>query len=344
MLQRTIDENIAIYSDQTSPYPFSYYWYLCCLAHDFGYLFENSERLDIDRIHWRYDKYCNTAYTGQFVVSSDNKSKNIYNYMTRKYFYKKEDMGIDILVPDTFMKYLRWLPYNRYCIKQCFHLSAQGDECRGIINFNNGTMIKRSWYNYSVKENYFRYRLSNMGKVDHGIVGADKLFSGLIENYNNEFMNNRRSGEFKCFINNENRYFSCEHFKVFTYVANTIAAHNIFMADEETIEIYERYNLHCLLPKNYRKISYKEDPLLFILCVADTLEPTKRFRDMDAERVLENIGVDYDKENNIISVYISNKILKESEAKKYIQDIISLENWCDIKTKVFINNKSYAEK
>lgn len=40
-LQRKIDENIAIKSEMSSDYTFSYLWYLLCLAHDLGYIYEN---------------------------------------------------------------------------------------------------------------------------------------------------------------------------------------------------------------------------------------------------------------------------------------------------------------
>ena len=43
---------------------------------------------------------------------------------------------------------------------------------------------------------------------------------------------------------------------------------------------YVDYSLNCLLPDRFRLISYKDNPLLFILCVADTVEPSKRFADI----------------------------------------------------------------
>ena len=41
-LQRIIDENIVIKSEVSSDYPFSYLWYLVCLAHDVGYVYKKT--------------------------------------------------------------------------------------------------------------------------------------------------------------------------------------------------------------------------------------------------------------------------------------------------------------
>ena len=48
-LQRRIDENISIKSEVSSDYPFSYLWYLLCLAHDLGYTYEKYSTTYIKR-------------------------------------------------------------------------------------------------------------------------------------------------------------------------------------------------------------------------------------------------------------------------------------------------------
>ena len=40
ILQRTIDCNLCINAFSETIYPFSYMWFLTCLAHDFGYIYE----------------------------------------------------------------------------------------------------------------------------------------------------------------------------------------------------------------------------------------------------------------------------------------------------------------
>lgn len=48
-LQRIIDENIEIKTENTkSNYPFSYIWFLTCLAHDFGVALERHIKIDRD--------------------------------------------------------------------------------------------------------------------------------------------------------------------------------------------------------------------------------------------------------------------------------------------------------
>ena len=59
------------------------------------------------------------------------------------------------------------------------------------------------------------------------------------------------------------------------YIADCIAAHNMYKAEDNDCckEMYKYYSLNCLLPDKFQRISYRDNPLLFILCVADTIEP-----------------------------------------------------------------------
>ena len=81
------------------------------------------------------------------------------------------------------------------------------------------------------------------------------------------------------FHNERGLHFCSEQVKLFSYIADCIASHNMYKADdnERCITKYMDYSLNCLLPDKFESISYKDNPLLFILCVADTIEPSKRF-------------------------------------------------------------------
>ena len=86
------------------------------------------------------------------------------------------------------------------------------------------------------------------------------------------------------------------------------------------------------MPERFRLISYKENPLLFILCVADTIEPSKKFIEYSNEDVLKLISIEYNASNNFLHVEVDEKLYASTAGKEYVSSIKSLEQWCDIKT------------
>lgn len=94
------------------------------------------------------------------------------------------------------------------------------------------------------------------------------------------------------------------------------------------------YSLNCLLPDKFESISYKDNPLLFILCIADTIEPSKRFTNYHNEDVLNLISIDYNKNTNLLYVEVDEELYNCDVGHKYVSDIEGLEEWCDIKTSV----------
>ena len=106
------------------------------------------------------------------------------------------------------------------------------------------------------------------------------------------------------------------------------------MADdnESCIAKYMDYSLNCLVPDEFEAISYKNNPLLFILCVADTIEPSKRFSQYSNEEILSLISIDYNKNTNILDIEIAEKLYNCPECLKYRSDILELSKWCDITT------------
>lgn len=86
--------------------------------------------------------------------------------------------------------------------------------------------------------------------------------------------------------------------------------------------------------RNMESISYKDNPLLFILCVADTIEPSKRFTNYHNKDVLNLISIDYNKNTNLLYVEVDEELYNCDVGHKYVSDIEGLEEWCDIKTSV----------
>ncbi len=113
--------------------------------------------------------------------------------------------------------------------------------------------------------------------MDYEIVGADEFFSKLVVNYVKEYRVMAVGDFFREsiyeFHNERGLHFCSEQLKLFAYIADCIALHNMYKADdnEGRIAKYMDYSLNCLLPYRFQPISYKDNPLLFILCVADTI-------------------------------------------------------------------------
>lgn len=333
MLQYIIDPQLKIessYNDDEG-YEFSYLWFLTCLAHDLGYVYEckdmSGERENLERMYnrfWKDGHVC--PYWGRISVY-------------RKYY--PEIRGVSPSIP------------LRYC--RCFNVARKRDfanrsclscrrTCKGHLLYSNGTKITKCWYSGGVKERYFRYRLLHGGKIggklDHGIVGSDKFYSDMVKNYLENYEKRLKYGSIERFENYSDRCFSCEQFKIFAYVADCIAAHNIFRGEEneESIRLYEEYDLQELLPANFVKISYSKNPLLFILCVADTLEPTKKFRNIKPRELMQNIELDYDERNNCINLNISEWLSEQNGCEAYVKAIKDLQKWCEVTVQVERDN------
>lgn len=325
-LQRIIDENIAIKSEVSSHYPFSYIWYLLCLAHDFGYVYENYSKVYLELPSKPHYRRCY------------HKSMRGPRFLTRKCWYQEHGIDIAYLHP-SFGARSNIAYYNR---------NATG-KVGSSIEYNNGTIIKEPRYSYETKNNYFYYRLQAMSKLDHGIVGADEFFSRLVANYVKEYRVMAAEDFFREsiyeFHNQRGLHFCSEQIKLFAYIADCIASHNMYKADdnENCIAKYMEYSLNCLLPDKFQPISYEDNPLLFILCVADTIEPSKRFTNYCNEDVLQLISIDYNVNTNSLYVKVDEELYNSDAGHKYVSDIKKLKEWCDIKTTVTKKNRGILD-
>lgn len=313
-LQRIIDKNIAIKSEVSSQYPFSYIWYLLCLAHDFGYVYENYSKVYLELPEKQHYRRC-------------CRKMDIPKFFPRKRWYQEHGINITYLYPQFGEK--SNVSYYRRDVEQ---------RLRCNIEYNNGIVIKRPRYSREAINNYFYYRLYEMNTLDHGIIGGDEFFSRLVVNYVKEYRVMAIKDFFQesiyNFHNERGLHFCSEQFKLFAYVADCIASHNMYMADNESSRVYTNYSLDCLLPDKFEPISYKDNPLLFILCVADTIEPSKRFTNYHNKDLLNLISIDYIKDTNFLYVEIDEELYNSDAGHRYVRDIKGLTKWCDIETDV----------
>lgn len=319
-IQRQIDNNLQIISYMDEQYPFSYFWYLCCLSHDFGYIYEEMNIIK-DELYKIY------------AVKERNKH---LMYNSRLLYYRKKRMKINMVAPS-------FSVYNK-CYLRGFYNNKRLDYyecskmCKNHIVFNNGITVKKCRYTNKLKNNYFWYALRNLNHLDHGIVGADLFFSRLVDIYKASYINLHNGIDIRNFVDKNNRYFNCELLKIFAYIADCIASHNIWKARKKDEELYNNSGLNELVGQNFKRINYEDNPLLFVLCLADSIEPTKKIHNIDENIVLENIDIEYNSDIKKLNLRVTSKFIKLKQCKEYIRGVSELEDWMNIHVNIDIVN------
>lgn len=259
---------------------FKYYWFLACLYHDVGYVYENSTYLD-ESI--RDEQERKNKLQGDLVsVRTD---------------------GVEAVQEICDIQYLHSREFKTYS-KAEVNLYLKGRATFGIES------------------------------IDHGIVGGLLLYDKLRKQFETSWAKialNNSSSRIDFWDNG--LHLSNNHFEEYAKAANAIIAHNIWI---ETLNKYKQFVNMRLGEKN--KLTYdKNDPLCFILCLADTLEPLKRLSDvMNAECILRNISLEFPRPQ-LKSIHINVKITnndiwncKAKEAlKAYIKAILDMKNWLE---------------
>lgn len=166
--------------------------------------------------------------------------------------------------------------------------------------------------------NYFIYRFRD-GRIDHGIISGIKLFD-LLETNRVE----------KKSRNENTLYWKPDLTPLYAQASLSIAMHNIWSSGEkeEIKEKYRNLGLESLITgeSDIFPISIKDNPLLFLLGLVDTIEPIKTFNCVEPQYVLENILIDFD-ENKIT---ISNKETSILNFERLIKNVKGLKDWLDV--------------
>ncbi len=180
-------------------------------------------------------------------------------------------------------------------------------------------------YPENLVKNYFTYRVEQRHSIDHGIIAGYLLYDRLIKNYDEAWSKYKiESKDEKKNYNNFTHKALCwrkEQHAHFAIVADAIIAHNIWLsADTDTSqEIYRQYGLDTLIYDEKNKINISKNPLLFFLCLLDTIEPVKRFDDYEC---LKNIHMELTQANDVANIQIC------SEDKKYMEWLSGLAEKC----------------
>lgn len=177
-------------------------------------------------------------------------------------------------------------------------------------------------------QNYCRYRVEH-GSLDHGIYGGMMLFERLLLNFREQTKGHdwRQAPE----LIKSGLTWRMEHPDHFAYVADAIICHNMWTVrneDRQEAKCYRKYHLDELIIEVSsncdNRLSVDDYPLHFMLCFLDTIEPVKRFSELSAYEVLNNISINWD---NMVEIGWHRKIEQKKGFSKWKENILGLDKW-----------------
>lgn len=202
---------------------------------------------------------------------------------------------------------------------------------RGAMPYTGRTIFnrKRSRYSMETIKKYCHYRICG-GARDHGIHGGTLLYKKLTQNFRQKTRYHSWSDEPVCTIGELE--WRREHLDHFRYIADAIICHNMWTVQEtdtKGVENYKKYHLdELIVHSDADKLSIKEYPLQFMLCLLDTIEPVKRFEQLTARGVLENISIE--PSGSRIRIAWTEKIKQQPEFWKWMENISNMKNWMQV--------------
>lgn len=242
---------IDIHSKNELNMNFKYYWFLICLFHDIGYVYEDT-----------FD--CQSL---QHIVRDGLTA-----------FQRKNRM--DYLGGDCYLTYSRD-EINKY-LKDRAQCQREGEHIKA-------------------------------GKIDHGIAGGLLIYNELHKMFDNSWKNRNDKQNYNresFHINNNGRklHVSSNNFPVYAQIADAIMSHNIWVRN---------------LPKRREFKISPDNQYLFILALADTIEPLKRELDFVGSIAMES---NHDGEIEIIV-----PSWQESEkSEKVVDSVLTMKEWIQV--------------
>jgi hypothetical protein len=186
---------------------------------------------------------------------------------------------------------------------------------------------------FNIWDIYFKYKLNNLinqdyRKPDHGILAGILLFDTLSKTYEHLKTLNDNKDEFTY----NNLFWSSKLLNIYKLCSWIVLAHNIFFLKDgvncqDEIDSYINNGLESLIIKSNQEpvISLNEYPLLFLLCLVDSIEPYKIQTDPNIKSPLKN----YKMSVNLNEIII--KFDKQIE-KCQVDKLLRMNNWLKLKT------------
>lgn len=277
-------------------FPFAYLWFLTYLYHDYGYCI--AERKDLP------NPFPTNAPLPDYRRENSNKiSRNEYYALSQI----KNVLGISL---SPFSQYPSYTYVGRRDrgVPPCSDrdilckLTHRTNRISGSskLSFSTGATIRGHRYTSTTVTRYLNYCINERGRVDHGVVGGLLFYDRMLKNYMLAYTTLLRESNHTPNLeefNYRGRHFCIEQLKIFSYISDCILSHNVWKQPADKRAEYEQYRLFPLLEENFQPITYEENPLLYILVVADTLEPVKAYTQNDPtlniEEIIDAIDIKY---------------------------------------------------
>ncbi|MGV8139246.1 MAG: hypothetical protein AB2L20_28975 [Mangrovibacterium sp.] len=181
----------------------------------------------------------------------------------------------------------------------------------------------------SIIEKYFDFcRLGDDAFINHGYVGALKLYAALRKNY--ERIKVKANTTDECF-EYQNLVWKSSDEEHYRHVSEVILAHNIwFCTEEKNKKKYEDNNLDelIIIGEGDKRIKRRKYPLLFLLALADTIEPIKAFPNIQPCCLLEKIDISVGR--GVVLIKVLDNCLNFSSWFEKIED---MQKWLDVEVK-----------
>ena len=177
-------------------------------------------------------------------------------------------------------------------------------------------------------QNYFRYRKERMGRIDHGIVSGLLFFDSMKKEQQKKI---EMASAAEIFIDTSPLSNSQLNSIAFFY-SETLIKHNIWFieSNSEKVSEYKKYGLDSLIISKTdtdKKISFRNNPLLFLLCFLDTIEPLKRAGNYSGDKLR-----DYD-----FSIIVQENVFKivicGSNLDNFFNYLLRQQYWLDFTPK-----------
>ncbi len=170
---------------------------------------------------------------------------------------------------------------------------------------------------------------------DHGIIGGIKLYKCLTE-FRDKIVENQDLKTSQ-YIDRNKLYWGPELDADFNFISWVVACHNIWLTNKNKPEANQ---YHCckldklIIEKEEYQISASEYPFLFLLLLADSIEPIKR---LEGTEWFDRIDIRFEED----SVSLDLTILPEVGKEKYTRSISGLSDWLTKVTPIDNNKNKY---
>jgi len=169
-----------------------------------------------------------------------------------------------------------------------------------------------------LSEKYYKYRLYKYNKVDHGIAGGLLMYDRLMKDISEQEKLYKQ-----CVVYvGDTRRFSDTSRDTAKVMSHAILRHNMWFNNSDE---YKKAGLGELVPKpdNSHKYYFKDNSLLFLLCLLDTIEPMKR----NLTSCLKTTDITFDAKDKELTINIIDDSI---DVSIYFDNIKNLEDWLQV--------------